>query len=99
MSWIDPSCGNGEKILHLRLTKGDRWMPYTAPQFSQLRQGQADVAFMGVRPSKGFRLAQHLLSQGWTYVPSGTTVPVDAPCEVAARIANAQTFGLVERGR
>jgi len=24
MCWLDPNNGNGEKVLHLRLTKGDR---------------------------------------------------------------------------
>lgn len=89
MCWLDPNNGNEEKVLHLRLTKGDRWTPYTAPQFSHLRQGRSDVSFMGVKLSKGFRLSQYLLSQGWTYVQSPSTVPLES-------IVNAQTFGLVQ---
>jgi hypothetical protein len=89
MCWLDPNNGNGEKVLHLRLTKGDRWLPYTAPQFSHLRQGRVDGVFMGVRPSKGFRLAQYLLSQGWEYVPSPCVSRLEA-------IVDAQKNGLVQ---
>ena len=89
MCWLDPAGGDGTKILHLRLKPGDRWLPYTAPQFTHVRQ--PDTALSGIDCSKGFRTSQYLLGRAWTYVPSA-----QAYSDRLSAIKDAQQQGLVQ---
>lgn len=64
MAWLPIGLsGNGEKVLHLRENIGDAWKPY-----NQTRYKQPDTILSGIKPSQGFRTAQILLKQGWSYV-------------------------------
>ena len=99
MCWLAPNNGDGTKILHLRLTKCDRWLPYTSPQFAHLRQ--SDTVLPGLECSKGYRTAQYLLSRNWSYVPSEQTYSNDPELahgkwSMAAAVANAKERGLVQ---
>jgi hypothetical protein len=64
MCWLSKSSGDGEKILHLQISPGQPWRPYTAfPQFSV-----PDYQIPG--GSKGWATYQKLLKAGWSLVPS-----------------------------
>jgi len=108
MCWLPKLNGNGEKILHLRLSQGDRWLPYTDPKFSRYRQidpvlksplpGGKDIPM-----SKGMEAARILLNQGWVYIKSEeaqssnpqTIAKID-PLSMENAIARAKQFGLVQ---
>ncbi len=101
MCWIDPNNGNGEKILHLRLTRADRWLPYTSPQFARHRQ--PDLSMHGIKLSKGLETARVLLKQGWVYVksdeanlPDPETIAQFDKFSMGRAIAAAKKFGLVQ---
>ncbi|EKQ70293.1 hypothetical protein OsccyDRAFT_0571 [Leptolyngbyaceae cyanobacterium JSC-12] len=64
MCWLDPSGGNGTKILHLRTDAVEGWKPYTS--FRQFSVSDHPVP----NGSKGFATMQALLKQGWRMLPS-----------------------------
>jgi hypothetical protein len=67
MRWQCPGVGDGEKILYLKPPGAYQWKPYTA--YPNLMKPDYSSAF-GLRMSKGFSTAQHLLKCGWQYEPS-----------------------------
>lgn len=74
MKWMCPTSGtDGEKILYLRESENSCWKPYKEfPYFYQ-----PDTHINGVKTSRGFRTAQHLIKLGWSYVPSDQQVEGD----------------------
>ena len=101
MCWLDPNGGDGEKILHLRMNPGDRWRPYTAPEFSRLRQ--PDYSMSKIKLSKGLSTAQTLLKLGWVYIRSNEAnlenprpVELSDSISMTAAIAQAKRLGLVQ---
>lgn len=55
---------DGEKLLHLRLSPGEPWKPYTA--FQQFKRPDYDVP----GGSKGWATYQFLRDAGWKLLPS-----------------------------
>jgi hypothetical protein len=64
MSWVSKFGGNGELILHLRLTPHQPWKPYS--HFIGLKVPDHPIA----GGSKGFATCQQLLKAGWTLIPT-----------------------------
>ena len=108
MCWLPKLNGGPEKILHLRMTQGDRWLPYTAPEFARYRQPDSTLKSplpggKDLRLSKGMSTAQILLAQGWVYIKSEeayssnpqTIAKID-PLSMQDAIARAKQFGLVQ---
>ena len=87
MCWLPKFGGGDEKILHLRMKTGDRWLPYTAPEFARYRQPDSSLkpALPGkgkdIPLSKGMPTAQILLNQGWVYIKSDEAYS-DNPTEI-----------------
>jgi hypothetical protein len=65
MCWLSRFGGDGEKILHLRLSSHEAWRPYTSlPQYSV--PDYRDFP----NGSKGWATCQKLLKAGWQLLPS-----------------------------
>lgn len=64
MCWLSRSGSTGEKILHLRTSPTQPWLPYTA--FPQL--AVSDYQIPG--GSKGWATYQKLRAAGWSLEPS-----------------------------
>ena len=77
MKWIAINGGNSEKVLHIKLGKGDQYKPYTV--FPGLMQPNFRVPSLNphekpIPSSKGFATAQLLLKRGFVYESSDPVV-------------------------
>ena len=77
MKWIAIAGGNTEKVLHIKIGKGDRYQPYTA--FPGMMRSDFFVPSLNpqekpIPSSKGFATAQLLLKRGFVYEPSDPVV-------------------------
>ncbi|MDX2215612.1 MAG: hypothetical protein SFY66_20285 [Oculatellaceae cyanobacterium bins.114] len=72
MCWLPKLGTDGEKILHLRLTSHEPWLPYTAlPTYAV-----SDYKVPG--GSKGWATYQKLMKAGWILVPTAQAHTISA---------------------
>jgi hypothetical protein len=64
MCWLSAFGADGEKILHLRRSPDEPWMPYTR------MTGYAVPDYPIPGGSKGWATYQKLFKAGWTLIPS-----------------------------
>ncbi|MDX2098605.1 MAG: hypothetical protein SFW36_12585 [Leptolyngbyaceae cyanobacterium bins.59] len=64
MCWLGVTGSNSEKVLHLRKTPFDPWLPYTAFPYLQV----PDYKIPG--GSKGWSTYQKLRQAGWALIPT-----------------------------
>lgn len=60
MKWHAPGLNEGAKILHLKRSDHEPWLPYTSFPLLIPKEVRA-------RDNHGFASAQYLLKAGWTY--------------------------------
>jgi hypothetical protein len=75
MCWLSAFGADGEKILHLRRSPHDPWLPYTK------MVGVAVPDYPIPRGSKGWATYQKLFEAGWVLIPT-------AQAYAASRIAS-----------